>query len=293
MPDAVHRTQKHRVLQRAGRRIDFPHVGVLHAPRARAHDELGALQGQRASSLGESHVVAHHNADLAEFGVEHREFVARTEIEALERPQVNLVKRPLHRAVGVDEHCAVVRNARKPMQKSDRSHDIHVVFASRFLQRAHRRAIDRLGQLGHARPDRIQMIARGKQLGKYHHVGACGGRLINHGQGASHARLHIAQHALELHKRKLHLRHGLPFNVAPNPGIHAMHKPPSQNGSAAHKATAELHMNERGSSDIQCPVSTIRHAFHYAALRLKAQAPHSPINGKRERQTAHSALQCR
>ena len=50
---------------------------------------------------------------------------------------------------------------------------------------------------------------------------------------------------------------------------------------------------QAGSSDIQCPVSMICHAFHYAALRLKVQAPHSLINGKRERQTAHSALQCR
>ena len=131
------------------------------------------------------------------------------------------------------------------MQKGDGSHDIHVVFAGRFLQRAHRGAIDRLGQLGHARPDRIQMIARGKQLGKYHHVGACGGRLINHGQGASHARLHIAQHALELHERKLHLRHGLPFNVAPNSDIRAIRKPPSQNRSAAHKATAGPHMSKQ------------------------------------------------
>ncbi len=67
-------------------------------------------------------------------------------------------------------------------------------------------------------------------------------------------------------------------------------QPPSQNGSAAHKATAERHMNERGSPGIQCPVSTIRHAFHYAALRLKGAKHPSPINGKRERQTAHSAL---
>ena len=179
------------------------------------------------------------------------------------------------------------------MQKSDRSHDIHMVLAGRFLQRAHRGAVDRLGQLGHARSDRIQMVARGKQLGEYHHVGACGGRFIDHGQRASHARLHIAQHALELHERKFHLRHGFPFNVAPNPGIRAMRKPFSKNGNATHKATAEPHMNERGSPGIQCPKSTIRHAFHYAALELKAQAPHSPINGKRERQTAHSALQCR
>ena len=221
----VHRAQKHRILERTSRRVDFPNILILHAPRARTHNELGALQGQRASSLGESHVVAHHNADLAEFGVEHREFVARTEIEALERPQVNLVKRPLNRAVGVDEHCAVVRNARKPMQKSDRGHDIHVVLAGRLLQRAHRGAVDRLGQLGHARSDRIQMVSRGKQLGEYHHVGARCGRFIDHGQCASHARLHIAQHALELHERKFHLRHGFPFNVAPNPGIRAMRKP--------------------------------------------------------------------
>ena len=74
-------------------------------------------------------------------------------------------------AVATDDHGAVVDDSGEVVRQGEPRHHVAARFRGGFPQGAHRGAVDRLGQLGDARPDDVELIARGKQFGEHHEVG--------------------------------------------------------------------------------------------------------------------------
>jgi len=159
--DAVDPGHKQRILVGARPQVGLPFVDRARLPVGHDAQQLRAVQRQRPRHFRKGQVPAKQQADGAELGFQHRDFVPFAEGHAFLAAQVDLVVYVDQLAVRPNQHRAVVQHALDLLLRHHAEGDIDAMLVGPLRHQVDRRPRHALGNLREAH---AQLIAAGHQL---------------------------------------------------------------------------------------------------------------------------------